>query len=405
MRFCMVTTFYPPYHFGGDATYVRALSRSLAAQGHEVEVIHCLNAYFLHGSSPDSPISGLDDNITVHRLNSRFGMLSPLISQQTGHPGIKTHELKKLLDKNFDVVNFHNISLMGGPAVLKFSHAPVTLYTLHEHWLICPTHIFWKNKSRACETPQCIQCSLRSGIPPQLWRYTSLVRKSLKHADRLLSPSSYTAKRHQNAGIDAPIEILPLYSSLDSGNKNSPTTGSRPRFLFVGRVTESKGIINLLKLFSELPQYDLQVVGKGDLLEKLQRVYLHHTNIQFLNEISQEKLVSIYQNATALLFPSLAPETFGLAIIEAFACGTPAIVRDAGASRELIDLTGAGFVYDTEEKLKQFIIDLANDINLRNKLGQLGRISYENHFTPAKHLDHYLKIIRAIQSTKNIKTH
>ena len=29
MRFCMVTTFYPPYHFGGDATYVRALSHAL----------------------------------------------------------------------------------------------------------------------------------------------------------------------------------------------------------------------------------------------------------------------------------------------------------------------------------------------------------------------------------------
>ncbi len=31
MRFCMVTTFYPPFHFGGNATYVRAL----AARGHE----------------------------------------------------------------------------------------------------------------------------------------------------------------------------------------------------------------------------------------------------------------------------------------------------------------------------------------------------------------------------------
>ncbi len=35
MRFCMVTTFYPPFHFGGDATYVRALSRALVARGHE----------------------------------------------------------------------------------------------------------------------------------------------------------------------------------------------------------------------------------------------------------------------------------------------------------------------------------------------------------------------------------
>ncbi len=35
MRFCMVTTFYPPFQFGGDATYVRALSRAPVARGHE----------------------------------------------------------------------------------------------------------------------------------------------------------------------------------------------------------------------------------------------------------------------------------------------------------------------------------------------------------------------------------
>ena len=38
MRFCMVTTFYPPYHFGGDATYVRSLSRELVKRGGRPEV-------------------------------------------------------------------------------------------------------------------------------------------------------------------------------------------------------------------------------------------------------------------------------------------------------------------------------------------------------------------------------
>ena len=47
MRFCMVTTFYPPYHFGGDGTYVRALSEALVKRGHEVTVVHCEDAYRL----------------------------------------------------------------------------------------------------------------------------------------------------------------------------------------------------------------------------------------------------------------------------------------------------------------------------------------------------------------------
>ena len=44
MRFCMVTTFYPPYHFGGDATFVQARARALVSEGHHVEVVHCEDA-------------------------------------------------------------------------------------------------------------------------------------------------------------------------------------------------------------------------------------------------------------------------------------------------------------------------------------------------------------------------
>src|SRR5262245_47361117 len=170
MRFCMVTTFYPPYHFGGDATYVRALSRALAALGHQVEVMHCVDAYRLKkwNELPDV----IDDGIFVHRLKSPFGFISPLIRQQTGHPGLKSRAERAVFARPFDVVHFHNISLVGGPAIIRWSRAPVTIYTLHEHWLLCPTHIFWKNKSRPCDGPTCLRCSIVSGIPPQLWRYT-----------------------------------------------------------------------------------------------------------------------------------------------------------------------------------------------------------------------------------------
>src|SRR5712672_1324749 len=96
MRFCMVTTFYPPYHFGGDATYVHALSRVLAGEGHEVEVIHCVDAYRLKQGRPP-PVVANDEGVTVHRLQSWFGLLSPLVTQQTGHPGLKSRSVHRIL--------------------------------------------------------------------------------------------------------------------------------------------------------------------------------------------------------------------------------------------------------------------------------------------------------------------
>ncbi len=45
MKFCMLTTFFGSHSFGGDAAYVDRLSRSLARHGHEVHVIHCIDAF------------------------------------------------------------------------------------------------------------------------------------------------------------------------------------------------------------------------------------------------------------------------------------------------------------------------------------------------------------------------
>ena len=105
MRICMVTTFYPPYHFGGDATYVRALSRGLVARGHEVEVIHCKDAYH-PANKKHKDQEQIDDGIMVHRLKSSLGFLSPLITQQTGRPGLKSKVIKKFLKESLTSSTF-----------------------------------------------------------------------------------------------------------------------------------------------------------------------------------------------------------------------------------------------------------------------------------------------------------
>ncbi|NNM20032.1 MAG: glycosyltransferase family 4 protein [Gammaproteobacteria bacterium] len=400
-----MTTFYPPYHFGGDATYVRSLSRALVEKGHEVEVVHCEDAWrtVSHSQAPAEVMS--DDAIGVHRLKSRFGILSSVITQQTGRPGLKHAALKKILDRSFDVVHFHNISLVGGPAVLRLSKAPVTLYSLHEHWLLCPTHIFWKNRTHACDVKQCLRCSLRSGIPPQLWRYTGLIRRSLAGVDAMLAPSDFTARKHEEAGIGQNIQVLPLFSTLDPGEPPDFSPAQNPKFLYVGRVTASKGLLPLLETFARLGEADLQVVGDGEMLPRLQQDFASAKNIAFLGSVRQSELVRLYQRATALILPSLAPETFGLTVAEAFACATPAIVRAAGGSRELVDATGAGFVYETNDELQQRVRQLVADHALRIELGKKAREGYISLYTAARHLDQYLSTIATIQRRKGVKLH
>ena len=113
MKFCMVTTFYPPYHFGGDATHTYRLSNELARRGHKVDVIFDRDAYYL--AHPGEPEQQYDQhpNIKLHALKSPFGPLSPLATQQTGRTWFKPR-IKQLLDSGgYDVIHFHNSSLIG----------------------------------------------------------------------------------------------------------------------------------------------------------------------------------------------------------------------------------------------------------------------------------------------------
>ena len=164
-----LTTFYPSSSFGGDAVYLHRLCHALGDAGHTVDVVHCTDSFrLLH---PDPPRIAYPEHprVTRHELHSSFGPLSPFLSQQTGRPNLKQAQLRQILEsKPYDVIHFHNISLLG-PGVLKLLPAgarPVKMYTTPEHWLICPMHVLWMFMSLACEKPECLRCTIQGKRPP-----------------------------------------------------------------------------------------------------------------------------------------------------------------------------------------------------------------------------------------------
>jgi glycogen synthase len=82
----MVTTFYPPRSFGGDAVAVQSLSRALVRAGHEVTVICDDDAYRTLSGRRDATPVGSDEGVVVHRLRSALGSVAVGLTQQTGRP-------------------------------------------------------------------------------------------------------------------------------------------------------------------------------------------------------------------------------------------------------------------------------------------------------------------------------
>jgi glycosyltransferase involved in cell wall biosynthesis len=393
----MITTFYPPYHYGGDAVFVQQLSNELAARGHQVEVIHCKDAYHVMGGPEPSTTSQDHPNVTVHALASPLGFFSPLLTHQTGRPILKSSRVKKILQKPFDVIHYHNISLVGGPKILQYGRG-IKLYTLHEYWLVCPTHMLFKFNREACTHRQCFSCTLAHRRPLQFWRYTDMLQKCVKQVDLFIAPSEFAKKKHLEMGLKAPVVELPYFTSRWR-RREGRTQGSEryPRyFLFVGRLEKIKGLQTLIPIFRNYEKAQLLVVGVGDYESVLRRMAGDSANIKFLKYQSGEQLRMLYEQAVATIVPSLWYEIFGIVILEAFAQCTPVIVRNKGGMPKVVAESGGGFVYDTDEELVSVMDQLVNDPTLRDKIGRRGYEALLKKWHPEPHIQRYLDLIGQI---------
>ena len=402
MRFCMVTTFYPPYHFGGDAVFIQQLSNELAKRGHHVEVVHCKDTFdFLTDRQP-TVVYDEHPNVRVHTLESSVGWFSPFATHQTGRPCFKSSRLREILEQPFDVIHYHNISLVGGPDVLRYGTA-AKLYTLHEYWLVCPTHMLFRFNREACTDRQCFSCALLHGRPPQLWRYSDLIEQSVKHVDLFFAPSAFTRNKHLELGLNVPTVVLPYFSSRWENQEieTSRPANDVPYFLFVGRLEKIKGVQTVIPLFRRFDRAQLWIVGTGNYEAELRRMAQGSSNIKFLGHESGDRLRTLYEQAVATVVPSIWFEVFGIIILESFARSTPIIVRNIGGMPKIIEESGGGFVFNTDEELFNAMDRLIEDPGLRDKLGRQGNAAFHQKWTADVHIPCYVgHVERVLESRK-----
>jgi glycosyltransferase involved in cell wall biosynthesis len=395
----MITTFYPPYHFGGDGILVHHLANELARRGHEIEVIHSIDAYRLFTTVAGTELPQ-HPGVTVHGLRSRLGPISPLATQQTGFPVFTGRAIQRILQRGFDVVHFHNVSLLGGPGVLALGTA-CKLYTMHEYWLECPTHLLYRFNRAPCVRPHCFACTLTHGRPPQLWRYTPLLDRATRHIDMFLAPSRFMERRFARAGFDRPVRYLPNFApSVDAAESLAPNEQARrhetaPYFLYVGRLEKIKGVQTLLPLFRSGAGGTLVIAGTGAYEGELRRQAGDSEHIRFLGQVAHADLDGWYRNAVALILPSLWFEVFPLVILEAFRSGTPVICRNLGSPPDIVRESGGGLLYDDDEELRRHISDLHANPMMRQKLGQAGFEAWRKNWTADAHIAQYLEIVQS----------
>jgi glycosyltransferase involved in cell wall biosynthesis len=395
LRFCFPTTFYPPYSFGGDAIAVKRLALALTRRGHEVTVVHDADAFAAVAGERLPEHRVVSGDVEVITLHSKLGRFSPLIAHQTGKPTVHRSTIVDFLrTRRFDVINFHNASLIGGPGIFRLAAPAKAVYSAHEHWLICPTHVLWRHKKEACPQRQCLRCQLRYRRPPQLWRYGSAFERALDSVDLFIAMSEFSRLKHAEFGFRHEMKVVPPFVDQPSPHAGGLRPHHRPFFFFAGRLEEIKGLQTVFPHLAATPGVDLLVAGEGSFRDELER--RASPQVKFLGPMSSSDLAPYFRHALATIVPSITYETFGLTLIESFAWGTPVIARRLGPFPEIVDACDGGLLFATGEELANALRTIALDSALRERLGRNALNGHRSLWSEDAVVTKYLELIESI---------
>lgn len=392
LKLAFFTTFYPPYHFGGDAIGIERLVNALARRNCEITVVHDVDAFrTLRGPEPANAYSP-PDSVKVVPLESGNPLMSNFLTHQLGFPVIHGKAIDQVIEEGeFDILWHNNASLIGGPGLLRKGDA-LKVYEAHEHWLVCPTHVLWRYGRELCDEKKCLSCLVSYRRPPQLWRYNGALDSALDKVDLFIAKSAFSRDKHREFGFAREMKVIPYFlPDAPSAAKSSPRPQERPYFLFVGRLEKIKGLQDVIPVFRNDGGADLVVIGAGDYEAELKMRAADNPSVKFLGRKAPDEIAQYYEHAEALIVPSLCFETFGIIIIEAFRAGAPVIARRLGPFPEIIDAAGGGMLFDTEDELLAAMMAIRGDAGMRRRLSENARRSFAQRWCESAVIGQYFE--------------
>jgi glycosyltransferase involved in cell wall biosynthesis len=165
--------------------------------------------------------------------------------------------------------------------------------------------------------------------------------------------------------------------------------------VYVGRISPEKRVDAAVHIAVQagLPLKIAAKVDRADreYFEAEIRPLLTHPLVQYLGEVDDRSKEELLGGALAFLHPVDWPEPFGLAMIEAMACGTPVLARRRGSIPEVVDHGLTGFIFDQDEEAVAFLRQGLPFFSRRRC-----REHFEHRFSVRRMAASYLAAYRAI---------
>ena len=327
-----------------------------------------------------------------------------------GWSSVSYHEMRKVI-REFrpEVAHFHNIFFILTPSVYqacKDEGIPV-VQSLHNFRMLCSNALFFRNNN-VCE--ECLEKkSLRPGIRYGCYKNSRLktalvVRMIEKHwkkgtwkklVDVYVTATQFSRQKYIEAGI--PEEKILIKPNIDYG-EGRKSNEDKGYVLYVGRLSEEKGVLNLLQACPEFIDLPVKIVGDGPMRGKWEEYARRKklSNVEFVGHVSGEKYDEYMRGAKFLIVPSVCYENFPRIIAEAFRYNVPVLASQIGSIPEIVENRVAGFLfkardpYDLSQKVKGFLLNEKQIPAIKEKMRQI----YEEKYLPKINCDTLIAIYR-----------
>lgn len=419
MRMLFTTEYFSPSYIGGAEISAFSLCSKLAEKGLDVSILtHC---------SPETPCSELTGSLKIFREHFVFSKPANIVQRALFYLHAMMIIGRYILKNKPDVVMTQQLIAVPTAIVSGLFRIP-TVIIVRDYWPVCYYRSLLKPNEQICssydkcpaEIFSCTKAHLGNSLKKLrsistllalpysvlIWVHAYLVKNIIKKGNAIVAVSQFVKNILEQNGFN-PRRIHVVYNpvsirkeSINKGRGHCPF-----HILFVGVLDLKKGLRTLInampQVCSVIEKVSLVVVGEGPLktyFENLVKRMRLEQSIQFLGNISNSHLFSLYESCSIVVVPSIWPEAFGRVVAEAILHNRPIVASDIGGIPELIKGNTLGILVppNNEKSLADAIISLANTYKAANRCS-VSAHGYTQKFSVDTIASEFIEIIKSIR--------
>jgi len=218
-------------------------------------------------------------------------------------------------------------------------------------------------------------------------KYARNITRAASRLDYFVLVSASLKKFYSNKLRNSKCKCVHIPNIIDKVPRTAASLEEK-RLISVGRLSEEKGYLDLLKIYSLLikdyPDWLLDIIGDGSLRPKMEEFIKKHnlTDCVTLHGFQNKDYIDRMLNKSSIYVMTSYTESFGIVLIEAMSHGLPCIAFDsAEGARELIDSGMNGYLIKNRnfKAMIKKIEDLIQKKDARKRVGKAGRVSVEKY--------------------------